>query len=106
MYEVCDISFDDVQIEIQGIHCGSYSGTAGVDSEGAVCSLVIDGFKDGDHQHLRLDVQPHKRNRSWDESFAVLLGFEIEKQMKDEIREALIDWADHAGVLKPDFEVV
>ena len=95
MYEVADFSFEDLPISINKIYCSSWSGTAGVDSDGRVCSLILDGQYEGNKAHARLDVPNiYKHNKTWPEKIACVLASELEHQYKDKIRETLDDWVD------------
>ena len=104
MYEVTEINFEEISIEIGGVHVGLFSGTAGVDTDGAVVTLCLDGWKDGETAHARLDVNRYQNTKRFDDVLAIVLADEIQDQMKGEIQEALIEWADSCTVREPDFE--
>ena len=99
MYEVVDVPFEDMPIQISGVYVGSFTGSAGIDTEGAVCSIVLDGMKDGTKSYARLAVPPrHIVATGFANAIAYKLASEIQSQLADEIREALEDWEDALSV--------
>lgn len=99
MYAVIDVDFDEVSIEVQGVHVGLFTGTAEVDSDGAVASIVFDGWKDGSPARVRLDVPLRYDNRpTWNGTLALVLADEIRQQYADTIREKLDDWVDSLSI--------
>jgi hypothetical protein len=93
MSEVIDVPFEEIAIQVSGVYVGSFSGSAGIDSDGAVCSLVLDGLKDGTKSYARLAVPPrHTAEPGFANALAHKLALEIEFQLAGEIREALSDW--------------
>ena len=104
MYEVTEIVFNEISIEIAGAFLGPFTGTAGLDSDGAVVSLVIEAFNDRGLKFARLEVNRHQNTRRFDDAFAIVLADEIQDELRAEIDEALIDWADSCTVREPDFE--
>lgn len=103
MYEVTEIQFEEISIEIEGVYVGLFSGSAGVDTDGAVVSLTLDGWKDGEQSHARLDVNRYHHTKRFHDVLAIVLADAIQEQMPGEIQEALIDWADNCTVREPDF---
>lgn len=104
MYEVAEINFEEISIEVAGVHIGLFTGTAGVDTDGAVVTLSLEGWKDGETSFARLDVKRHQNTKRFDDVLAIVLADEIQDQMRGEIEDALIDWADNNTVRELDFE--
>lgn len=95
MYEVADFDFDDLTIEFNGVHCGCFGGSAGVDSDGAVCSIALSGQREGNKAIARMDVpNRYKHGKSFIDLFALVVADALQIQFKDTIREKLDDWAD------------
>ena len=105
MYEVTEIKFDEISIEIAGVYVGLFSGSAGVDTDGAVVTLSLDGWQNGEQSLARLEVNRHQNTRRFDDVLAIVLADEIQDQMQHEISDALVEWADASSVREPDFEV-
>lgn len=105
MYEVTEITFEEISIEIAGVYVGLFSGSAGIDTDGAVVSLTLDGWRDGEQGFAHLDVNRHQNTKRFDDVLAIVLADEIQDQMRGEIQEALIEWADSNQIREPDFEV-
>ena len=105
MYEVTEIPFEEISIEIAGVYVGLFSGSAGVDTDGAVVTLSLDGWQNGEQSLARLEVNRHQNTRRFDDVLAIVLADEIQDQMRGEIQEALIEWADSNQIREPDFEV-
>ena len=105
MYEVTEISFEEISIEIVGVYVGLFSGSAGVDTDGAVVTLSLDGWQNGEQGFAHLSVNRHQNTRRFDDVLAIVLADEIQDQMRGEIQEALIEWADSNQIREPDFEV-
>jgi hypothetical protein len=105
MYEVTEIPFEEISIEIAGVYVGLFSGSAGVDTDGAVVTLSLDGWQNGEQSLARLDVNRHQNTRRFDDVLAIVLADEIQDQMQHEISDALVEWADASSVREPDFEV-
>ena len=105
MYEVTEITFEEISIEIAGVYVGLFSGSAGVDTDGAVVTLSLDGWQNGEQGLARLDVNRHQNTRRFDDVLAIVLADEIQDQMQHEISDALVEWADASSVREPDFEV-
>lgn len=92
---VIDVDFEEVSIEVHGVHVGLFDGTAYVDSDGAVTGIRFDGWKDGQRTCVRLDVPARYSNRpTWNGTFALVIADEIQRQYADTIREKLDDWVD------------
>lgn len=103
MYEVIDVAFDDIAISISGVYVGSFDGVAGIDTDGAVCSLVLNGLKDGTKSYARLAVPPrHITATGFANALAYKLAAEIEHQLAGEIREALDEWEDACSIREPE----
>ena len=99
MYEVVDVTFEDIAVQVSGVYVGAFSGSAGVDQDGIVCSLVLDGMKDGTQSYARLAVPPRDvLHPGFANALAIKLAIEIGFQLADEIREALEDWEDALSV--------
>lgn len=99
MYAVTEIEFEEVGIAINGVYCGLFSGTADVDSDGAITSIVLDGWQDGSKARTRLDVPYCGSNRTtWNGTLALVLADEIRQQYAHIIREKLDDWADSLSI--------
>jgi hypothetical protein len=82
-----------------------FSGSAGVDTDGAVVSLTLDGWRDGERGFAHLDVNRHQNTKRFEDVLAIVLADEIQAQMKAEIEDALIEWADQKNEsYQPDFE--
>ena len=105
MYEVTEIPFEEISIEIAGVYVGLFSGSAGVDTDGAVVTLSLDGWQNGEQSLARLEVNRHQNTRRFDDVLAIVLADEIQDQLQPEINEALTEWADASSVREPDFEV-
>lgn len=105
MYEVTEITFEEISIEIAGVYVGLFSGSAGVDTDGAVVTLSLDGWQNGEQSLARLEVNRHQNTRRFDDVLAIVLADEIQDQLQPEINEALTEWADACTVREPDFEV-
>ena len=105
MYEVTEIKFDEISIEIAGVYVGLFSGSAGVDTDGAVVTLSLDGWQNGEQGFAHLSVNRHQNTRRFDDVLAIVLADEIQDQMQHEISDALVEWADASSVREPDFEV-
>jgi len=105
MYEVTEITFEEISIEIAGVYVGLFSGSAGVDTDGAVVTLSLDGWQNGEQSLARLEVNRHQNTRRFDDVLAIVLADEIQDQLQPEINEALTEWADASSVREPDFEV-
>lgn len=106
MHEATEIQFEEISIEIDGVYVGLFSGSAGVDTDGAVVSLTLDGWKDGETAYARLDVNRYQSTKRFNDVLAIVLADEIQEQLKDEIQEALIEWADACTIREPDFAYV
>lgn len=104
MYEVTEIAFEEISIEVAGVHIGLFSGSAGVDTDGSVVTLTLDGWKEGERGFAHLEVNRHQNTRRFDDVLAIVLADEIQDQMRGEIEDALIEWADACTVREPDFE--
>ena len=99
MYEVVDVKFEDLPIQISGVYVGSFSGSAGIDDDGVVCSIVLDGMNDGTASYASLAVPPrHITATGFANAIAYKLASEIEFQLSDEIREALSDWKEAIAI--------
>ena len=95
MYEVADFDFEDLTIEFNGVHCGCFGGSAGVDSDGAVCSICLYGAREGNKAFARMNVpNRYKHHKSFNEMFALVVADALQIQFKDQIRETLDDWVD------------
>ncbi len=104
MYEVTEINFEEISIEVAGVHIGLFTGSAGIDTDGAVVTLSLEGWKDGEHAFAHLEVKRHQNTKRFDDVLAIVLADEIQDQMRAEIQDALIEWADACTVKEPDFE--
>ena len=100
MDEVTDIDFEDIGIPVCGASVGMFSGRAGIDQEGSVCSLILDGYADNldgyktsTHAFARIDVpHPNAYQKNWDQSLAELIARQIETVYADTIADKLNDW--------------
>ena len=101
MDEVIDIDFE-VGLDIMGIRVGVVTGTAGVDSDGVVCWLSLDGTNAFGPAKLSKPVQHHKRSACFDDCFLIAVADAIESDYADEIAHKLNDWADSAKV--PEYD--
>ena len=100
MYEVAEITFEELGFEMKpGVFCGMFSGTAYVDSDGAVCAIELDGYRDGKAVVTRFDIPNHyQQNWDWGQKVILVLSAQIQRRYRAAIRDALDDWADARGV--------
>lgn len=104
MQDVAEIEFEEIGIQIKGVVIGMFSGTASLDTDGTVSSLVIDGFDPyGGKSRARLSVpHPYGAAPTWDGKLAAVLAVEIQRNYRDQIIEALSDYTDSLSIREYD----
>lgn len=92
MTEVTEITFEEIGLDIDGASFGLYSGTAYIDEDGAVCSMLLEGYRGSKKTTVMLKVpyqEPMTNNRLW---IAAHLAEQIEAKCASRIHEALFLW--------------
>ena len=100
MYEVAEITFEELGLEITpGVFSGMFSGTAHVDRDGAVCVILLDGYRDGVACVTRMEIpSPYQNHLDWVQRMVLVLRDQIETHYRPAIGDALDDWAEARGV--------
>ena len=99
-YDVTEIRFDEVYLEIEpGFYGLPFYGSAQIDTDGAVVSIGIDGFKNGEQVTQYFDV-PSKYTTNVTRNGEMLrrMAAAIQRHCQDGIEEALADWREAASV--------
>ena len=100
MYEVAEITFEELGFEMKpGVFCGMFSGTAYVDSDGAVCAIELDGYCDGKAVRTRFEIPNSYQNKlDWADYVMLALSDHIANHYSTAIHDALDDWAATRGI--------
>ena len=99
-YDVTEIRFDDLMLEIErGFFSGYLTGAAQIDADGCVVSVSLDGFEHGNRVTKHYDVPSrYTENATRNGTFLRMVAAAVQHQCKDSIEEALIDWQECRSV--------